>query len=72
MGIKGKLLSVYALIAIVTSVYTSVWGDLAYKGAAYNIGRSIVWPCILFPSLGTFIGGGLIVVFVFWGVFGGR
>lgn len=72
MGIKGKIISFYLLIAIGTSIYTSIWGDLAFKGAAYNIGRSIVWPVILFPSLGAVVGGVLIVVFVLWASLGRR
>lgn len=56
----------YALLIVVFAVYGNWWGDYAYKGFAYNLGRSLFWPVIIFPGLGKIIGGVvLLAVIVF-------
>ena len=58
------LVSGYLAIAMVFWFFLANWGALAYKGAAYNFGRALVWPTVIFPSLGQLIGGILIVGFI--------
>lgn len=54
----GRLLVVvYVLLIVAFAVYGNWWGDFAYKGFAYNLGRSILWPTIIFPGLGEVVGG---------------
>lgn len=64
MSVKGSIASIYITLAIGTAIYGSIWGDYSYKGAAYNIGRGLVWPCIWFPTLGTIVGGLITVVVI--------
>ena len=52
-----KLAALYFIIAIIFAFYGNWWGDDAYRGFAYNVGKSIIWPAIIFPSLGKILGG---------------
>jgi len=57
MSLKAKILIGYLLIGLCFGIYAANWGDLAYKGLAYNLGGGLVWPVMLFPGLGKIIGG---------------
>jgi hypothetical protein len=48
---------VYVALIFVFAIYGNWWGDYAYKGFMYNLGRSLIWPAILIPGLGKAIGG---------------
>jgi hypothetical protein len=63
-NIKEALIGFYVLIAILVCTYGTFFGDYAHKGVAYNLGRSLIWPAVIFPSLGHAIGGVLIVAFI--------
>lgn len=63
-NIKPILISVYVAIAVLTGIYGSIWGQYDYKGFAYNLGRGLIWPVVMFPSLGQIISGILIFAFV--------
>jgi len=54
---------------IVFWIYLSNWGALAFKGAAYSLGRALIWPVVVFPSLGQLIGGVIIVGLVLFATF---
>ena len=58
---KNYLLGGYFALVFVFWIYLSNWGALAFKGAAYNLGRALIWPVVVFPSLGQLIGGVIIV-----------
>lgn len=60
------VLSVYVLLIFVFAIYGNWWGTYAYKGFFFNLGRSLIWPVILFPSVGKAIG--LLVVLVVVGL----
>lgn len=60
------VLSVYVLLIFVFAIYGNWWGAYAYKGFFFNLGRSLIWPVILFPSVGKAIG--LLVVLVVVGL----
>lgn len=51
------IITVYVVIAILFGIYGSLFGDYDYRGFMYNLGRGLVWPTIIFPSLGKIIGG---------------
>lgn len=55
---------IYVALIFVFALYGTWWGDMAYKGFAANLGRAVVWPVILFPSLGAAIGGVLVLAFI--------
>lgn len=55
---------VYLVVGLLFAIYGNFWGDYDYKGFAYNLGRGLVWPTIIFPSLGKVIGGIIIIAFV--------
>lgn len=57
---KG-LVGLYLFIAFIVAVYGNWWGDYAFRGFAWNFGRALVWPVIMFPSLGQIIGGIVLV-----------
>jgi hypothetical protein len=54
----------YLIIGVVTAIYGSIWGEMHYRSFAYNLGRGLIWPVILFPVLGKIIGAFIIVAFV--------
>lgn len=54
---KQKIITGYALIAIIYTLYSWIWGAYSYRGFAYNLGRGICWPATILPGLGHLIGG---------------
>lgn len=62
--IKALLIGLYVVLAILTGIYGSIWGDYDYKGLMYNLGRGAVWPVVWFPSFGKVVTGVLIFGFV--------
>jgi len=53
-----KLIAGLYLFTILPAwIYLANWGQFAYKGMAYNLGRSLIWPAIAFPSVGGLISG---------------
>lgn len=63
-NIKQALIGFYVLIAILVCTYGTFFGDYSHKGFAYNLGRSVIWPAVIFPSLGHVVGGVLIIAFI--------
>ena len=64
----GRLVVViYVLLIIAFAIYGNWWGDYAYKGFAYNFGRALIWPIIMFPGRGKVIGG-ILLLFVVGGL----
>ncbi|MBN8263135.1 MAG: hypothetical protein J0M21_00600 [Xanthomonadales bacterium] len=61
---KKYLIGGYAAVAFLFAIYGTLFGDFAYKGFAYNLGRAVVWPAIMFPSVGAFIGGVVMLLVV--------
>ncbi len=64
MKIKHMLIAAYVAIGILAGIYGSIWGQYDYKGVAYNMGRGLFWPVVMFPSLGQVVGLVVIVGFV--------
>ena len=51
-----KILGVYIALIFVFALYGNWWGDYAYRGFGYNLGRALIWPAILFPGVGEALG----------------
>ena len=63
---KPFIISIYCVLALITTIYQAVWGTQAWRGLAYAIGQGLVWPAVWFPSLGSIIGGLIwIIIIVF-------
>jgi hypothetical protein len=55
MKLKQMLITAYVGIGILFGLYGSIWGQYDYKGFFYNMGRGLIWPVIVFPSLGQIL-----------------
>ena len=72
-NIKTWLVGGYFSIGFMVTVYLHFWGKQSYKPLAYHIGQGLVWPAVMFPSIGKLIGGIVIIlVIVALTVFGSR
>jgi hypothetical protein len=50
---RNKFIGAYAVIGLLFALYGTWWGDYAFKGFMYNVGRAIVWPAQIFPQIGA-------------------
>ena len=46
-----QIFAVYIVIALLTSFYQVEYGPKAYRGYAFNLGRSVMWPVLLIEAL---------------------
>lgn len=63
-NIKSWLIGCYCSIGLLFAVYQHFWGHQSYKSFAYHLGQGLVWPAVMFPSVGKFIGGIMILLFI--------
>lgn len=63
-SITSWLIRGYFIIGLLFAIYQNYWGAQSYKSFAYHLGQGIVWPAVMFPSVGKFIGGVLILLIV--------
>ena len=63
-NIKSWLIGCYFGIGLLFAVYQHFWGHHSYKSFAYHLGQGVVWPAVMFPSVGKFIGGIMILLFI--------
>ncbi|WEE39363.1 hypothetical protein [Acinetobacter sp. TAC-1] len=63
-SIASWLIRSYLIIGLLFAIYQNFWGQHSYKSFAYHLGQGIVWPAVMFPSVGKFIGGVLILVII--------
>lgn len=61
---KQKFWTAYFTIAVLFAIYSSNWGPYHYKGFFFNLGRSLVWPAVMFPVLGNILGAIILVVVI--------
>ena len=61
-SIKSWLIGGYFAIGLLYAVYQNFWGQYSYKSFAYHLGKSVVWPAVMFPSVGKFIGGVILLI----------
>lgn len=69
MKTSRKFWLAYFVIALLFAIYGSIWGAESYKGFAYNLGMSVIWPAILFPVIGKIVGGIIFLIFIAFLVF---
>ena len=61
------LIGMYGVTVLIAAVCFDIWGRYAYKGFFYNLGQALVWPAVMFPSIGKLISGviwGLVIIAV--------
>lgn len=63
-SIKAQLISAYFGIGFFFAVYQHFWGHYKYKSFMFNLGQGLVWPAVMFPSVGKFIGGIIILIII--------
>ncbi len=61
---KRFIISIYCVLASVTTIYQAVSGAQAWRGLAYAIGQGLVWPAVWFPALGSIIGGLIWIIII--------
>ncbi|WP_024889811.1 hypothetical protein [Luteimonas huabeiensis] len=56
-----KIVVCYVVLILPFWIYLANWGASAYRGAAYNLGRAVFWPGVLWPALGQMVGGVIVI-----------
>lgn len=51
------VIGLYGATVLISAICFNFWGQYAFKGFAYNLGRAVVWPAVVFPSFGALLGG---------------
>lgn len=69
---KVKIIVTYLIIGLFVALYTWLFGDTAHKSFMYNLGGGLVWPAVMFPSLGKAIGGLILAGFIGYVVLNNR
>lgn len=64
MSTKAKIIIGYFGIGLVFAIYFALFGNAPSQGIGAAIGKGLVWPAVLFPGVGTFIGAVVIILFV--------
>lgn len=64
MSKKQKFWTAYFTVALLFAIYSSIWGPYHFRGFAWNLGRAIVWPAVMFPVLGHILGAIILVVVI--------
>jgi hypothetical protein len=59
------LIGLYGVTVLIAAIYFDIWGRYAYKGFFYNLGQGLIWPAVVFPSVGKMIGGLIWIVVIF-------
>jgi hypothetical protein len=63
-SIKTWLIRGYFIIGLLFTLYQSIWGQYSYKSFAYHLGQGVIWPAVMFPSVGKLIGGILLLLII--------
>ena len=59
------MIGMYGVTVLIAAICFDIWGRYAYKGFFYNLGQGLIWPAVVFPSLGKMIGGLIWIVVIF-------
>lgn len=62
MSLKAKLIAGYGAIGAVVLLYQWIFVSGASFGVA--LGKGLVWPAVIFPGVGAFLGGIILVAFL--------
>lgn len=63
LQVKQVLIGLYALIGVVFALYKH-FGTYDTHGFAYHVGQGLIWPAVMFPSIGKAIGGVIMLVVI--------
>lgn len=63
LQVKQVLIGLYALIGVVFALYKH-FGTYDTHGFAYHLGQGVIWPAVMFPSVGKAIGGVIMLVVI--------
>lgn len=63
-----KFVGIYLAIAVIFATYRNIWGPVAYKGFAYNLGQSLFWPAMISFGVWMLIVGIVVVGIVLMAV----
>jgi len=63
-SVKSWIFRGYLIIGLLFTLYQHFWGPHSYKSFAYHLGQGVIWPAVMFPSVGKFIGGFLLLIFI--------
>lgn len=63
LQVKQVLIGLYALIGVVFALYKH-FGTYDTHGFAYHLGQGVIWPAVMFPSIGKAIGGVIMLVVI--------
>ena len=64
MKLKHILLLGYVLIGLGYAIYAANWGEEAFRGFAFNLGKGTVWPLVIFPGLGKIVGAFILLIVI--------
>ncbi|BDT66698.1 hypothetical protein os1_08620 [Comamonadaceae bacterium OS-1] len=59
-----KVIALYLVVGLLFGLQQWIWGAMAYRGLAFNLGRALVWPAVMFPAFGQAVAGIIIVVVI--------
>ncbi|MNY63582.1 hypothetical protein D3C86_2005590 [compost metagenome] len=59
MTLKAKLIAGYGAVGVLVLLYQWIFVSGASFGVAF--GKALVWPAVIFPALGGFIGAILLI-----------
>jgi len=62
MNLKKKLIAGYAVMGLAVLLYH--WTFVPGAGFAIALGKGLVWPAVLVPGVGAFIGGIILIAFL--------
>lgn len=63
LQVKQVLIGLYALIGLVFALYKH-FGTYDTHGFAYHLGQGVIWPAVMFPSIGKAIGAVIMLVVI--------
>ena len=63
-SLKSWLIRSYLTIGLLFTLYQYFRGQYSYKSFAYHLGQGVIWPAVMFPSVGKFIGGIILLLFI--------
>lgn len=64
MKIGRILFAGYFLVGLLYAVYAHFWGPEPFRSFAFHLGQGVLWPVLVFPSLGPVIAGIVVLIFV--------
>ena len=60
---KQKLITGYLIIGLIYAILHFLFGGTG-QGFFYNLGMCLVWPAVIFPAIGKFVGAIILVVVI--------